>query len=421
MSTELRNWAGNYAYHAARVHRPQSVDEIRDLVGRSAKVRALGTRHSFNNIADSTEDLISLEHFDRLIGIDREHRTVTIEAGMKYGRLGRYLHGEGYALHNLASLPHISVAGACATATHGSGDSSGNLATAVSAMEVVTADGQVVELSRERHGEQFQGMVVSLGGLGVVTKLTLNIGDAFLVRQDVYEKLPLAQLEEHCQAIFASGYSVSLFTDWQSDCINQIWRKRKVAAANDEAAAPFFGAVPAPRNRHPIAEVSAENCTPQMGAAGPWYERLPHFRMDYTPSSGQELQSEYFVPRNHAVTAIGAIAQLRKQIAPVLMISELRTIAADEMWMSPCHQRASLAIHFTWKQDWPAVRKLLVEIEGRLAPFEARPHWGKLFTMSPQLLQRLYPKMPEFRELLTSFDPRGKFRNAFLDRYIFGA
>jgi alditol oxidase len=422
MTANQHNWAGNYAYGAARFHYPETVEQVQELVARSRKLRVVGSRHSFNGIADSTEDMISLERLDSGVTFDRERSTATVPAGIKYGHLCRRLHSEGYALHNMASLPHISVAGACATATHGSGDGNGNLATAVAGMELVTADGVVVEISREQHGEQFQGAVVGLGGLGVVTKLTLDIVPAFAMQQEVYENLPLAQLEDHFDAIVSSAYSVSLFTDWQDERVNQVWLKRRLSDEAGIAVAPtFFGATLAPGDQHPIARLSAEPCTTQMGIPGPWYERLPHFRIDGMPSSGEELQTEYFVPRQHAVAALRAVTQLHEQIAPLLMISEVRTVAADTLWMSMCYQQARVGIHFTWKRNWPAVQKLLPIIEERLAPFNARPHWGKLFTMAPARLQSLYEKLPDFQNLLRSYDPQGKFRNAFLDTYIFGA
>jgi len=413
------NWAGNYTYSAARLHRPETVEQVQELVIHCRKLKVLGARHSFNGIADSPEALISLEHFDQVAALDRARRTVTVEAGVRYGPLCRHLNREGYALHNLASLPHISVAGACATATHGSGDRNGNLATAVSAMEIVTADGEVVVLSREGHGEQFQGAVVGLGGLGVVTKLTLDILPAFDMRQDVYENLPLAQLEDHFDDVVSSAYSVSLFTDWRSARFNQVWFKRRVTdGAPVELEPELFGATLATSQRHPIAGLSAANCTEQLGIRGPWHERLPHFRLDYTPSSGEELQTEYFVPRQHAFAAFRAIERLREHVAPLLQISEVRTIAADNLWMSPCYKQACVSIHFTWKKNWPAVRALLPVIEEQLAPLNARPHWGKLFTMPPARLQSLYERLPDFRQLLRSYDPQGKFRNAFLDTTI---
>ncbi len=419
---EQANWAGNYTYSAARRHRPETLEQVQELVTRCRKIKVLGTRHSFNGIADTPEDLLSLEHFNQVVALDRERRTVTIEAGVRYGDLCRYLHGAGYALHNLASLPHISVAGACATATHGSGDRHGNLATIVSAIEIVTADGGAVTLSREQHGDAFAGAVVGLGGLGVVTKLTLNIVPTFAMRQDVYENLPLAQVEQRFDEIVSSAYSVSLFTDWQGANFTQVWLKRRVTEHDSFAAEPeFFGATPAGDPRHPIAGISAVNCTEQMGVPGPWHERLPHFRLEYTPSSGEELQSEYLVPRQHAVAALRAIHGLREQVAPLLQISEVRTIAADDLWMSPCYRQDCVALHFTWIKDWPAVSKLLPRLEEQLSPFDARPHWGKLFTMPPARLQSLYPKLPDFQQLLMCYDPQGKFRNAFLDAYLLGS
>lgn len=413
------NWAGNLVYASVRLHVAESVEQIQGIVMGSRRVKALGSRHSFSSIADTPGDLISLERLDRVLEIDPARRTVTVEAGIRYGRLCRELHRSGFALHNLASLPHISVAGACATATHGSGDGNGNLATAVSAIEMVRADGELVSLSRARDGETFRGAVVGLGALGVVTRLTLDILPAFEMRQVVYEDLPLAQLEEHFDEIFASAYSVSLFSDWRRPGFTQVWLKERLAPGAVAPLEPdFFGARLASAPLHPIGELSAENCTPQQGQPGPWFERLPHFRMDFTPSSGEELQTEYLVPRRHALTAVQAIARYRERIAPLLLVSELRSVGADHFWMSPCYRQGCLAIHFTWKKDWRAVRNLLPVLEAQLAPFEARPHWGKLFALAPDQVMALYENLPAFRRLLHSYDPEGKFRNDFIDRYI---
>jgi len=421
MTDAQRNWAGNYTYNAARLHRPTTIEQVQETVSRYRKLRVLGSRHSFNGIADSTEDLISLEHLNRVIALDREHHTVTIEGGVRYGPLCEYLHREGYALHNLASLPHISVAGACATATHGSGNKNGNLATAVVALEIVTANGDVVTLSRAQHADQFPGAVVGLGGLGVVTKLTLHIEPTFEMMQTLFENLALSELTKNFDEITDSAYSVSLFTDWQNASFNQVWRKQRVTDSTTETVASnFFGATPATRDLHPIGALSAENCTEQMGISGAWYERLPHFKMDFTPSSGEELQTEYLIPRQYAVAAIEAVNQIRGQIAPLLQISEIRTVAADSLWMSPCYGQSCIALHFTWKMDWEAVRQLLPLLEEQLAPFQAHPHWGKLFTLPPKQVRALYERLADFQDLLRQYDPQGKFRNDFLDTYIFG-
>jgi xylitol oxidase len=416
------NWAGNYTYQAARLHSPETVEQVQEVVRRSRKLRVLGSRHSFNAIADSTEDLISLARLAPELTFDPARRQVTITAGMTYGQLGPALYQAGYGLPNLASLPHISVAGACTTATHGSGVGQGCLATSVAALELVTADGSIVRFARDQGDEPFAGAVVALGGLGVIMRLTLDLVPAFTMRQDLYEHLALAQLDAHFEEIVAAAYSVSLFTDWQTGAMTQVWVKRRdTDPAPAVAEREWFGATLATRPLHPIGSLPAEPCTEQLGVPGPWHERLPHFRLEFTPSSGEELQTEYLVPRPHGLAAIHAVADLRARIAPLLLVTEIRTIAADDLWMSPYYRQACLAIHFTWKKDWPAVRALLPSIEAALAPFAARPHWGKLFTMPAAQVQALYPKLPDFQALLRATDPEGKFRNAFLDTYIFGA
>jgi len=357
---KLTNWAGNLEYGTDRLYSANSLEQVRDYVKKQSKLKVLGTRHCCHNLADSTHNILSLKSMDEVGALDAEAHTVTVNAGVTYGQLSPNLHTRGFALHNLASLPHISIAGACSTATHGSGEKNGNLATAVSALEIVTAASEVVKLSRQIDGEAFRGAVVGLGALGVITKITLDVQPTFMMRQYVYENLPLSEMRDHFDAIESSAYSVSLFTDWQKQRINEVWIKSRVEEGQAfEATSEFFGAKRAIRNLHPIAELSAENCTEQMGVPGPWYERLPHFRMGFTPSAGKELQSEYFVPRRHAVEAILAVERLHDQVSPHLMISEIRAIAADNLWLSPCYEQPCVTIHFTWKQDWPAVRKLM--------------------------------------------------------------
>ena len=416
----LKNWAGNLQYSTHNISYPQSAEEVQQLVKKYPRMKVLGSRHCFNNIADSKDQLVGMKNMNKVISLDTKSHTVTIEGGINYGQLCPYLDGKGYALPNLASLPHISVAGACTTATHGSGVKNRNLAAPVVALEFVSADGSLHTLSREKDGENFNAAVVGLGALGVVTKLTLNIQPTFKVRQVVYENMPMLQLKQNFDKILSAGYSVSLFTDWSSESINEVWIKSIVKDNTAFKIAPtFFGAKAATKNMHPIASISAENCTEQMGVPGPWYERLPHFKMGFTPSSGVELQSEYFIPHHNALDAILAVARLHKDITPHLFISEIRTIDADNLWMSPCYKQACVTIHFTWKQDWPAVSKLLPKIEKELAPYNARPHWGKLFTMAPAVLHKSYEKLLEFLKMIAKYDPKGKFRNEFLSKNIF--
>ena len=343
----------------------------------------------------------------------------TIDAGASYGQVCSKLHEAGFALHNLASLPHISVAGAAATATHGSGVGNGNLGSAVSGIAFIDAQGEIQHLSREQHQEVFEGVVTHLGGLGIITTLTLDLKPTFDVVQHVYQFLPVQNLLDNFTKVMSGGYSVSLFTDYQTDTVNQVWVK---TVAEQEVIAPlddYFGAMPAETNLHPIVELSAENCTDQMGVSGPWYNRLPHFKMEFTPSSGKELQSEFFVPRDKAAEVFEVVSALREQLKPVLMISEIRSIAADRQWMSPFYEQDSVAFHFTWEQDRQGVEAVLPLIQHSLQHLGARPHWGKVFTIDPDRIKSLYPNLGRFKEVLQQYDPAGKFRNDFMEKYLY--
>jgi len=417
--TRRTNWAGNVTFGAERFHVPSSVAELQDLVARSRRLRALGTGHSFNTLADTPGDLVSLAGLPRQVDVDTANASVTVGAGLTYGELAVELNAAGRALHNLGSLPHISVAGACATGTHGSGERNGNLATAVSSVTMVTADGDLVTVSRDKDPGRFPGVVIGLGALGIVTQMTLDTLPAFEVRQYVYDDLPLERSIEHLDEIAGSAYSVSLFTDWRGPEFRQAWLKRRTDVADAWEPEPrWMGGRLADGPRHPVPGMDPAHCTEQMGVPGPWHERLPHFRLEFTPSSGDELQTEYLLPRECAAEGLLALRPIASRMAAVLRICEIRTIAADELWLSPSYQRDSVAFHFTWLKDWPAVKPVLDEIEGRLAPMHARPHWGKLFRTVPQALPGLYPRLDDFRELMASCDSAGKFRNDLLDRYF---
>ena len=417
MDRAIVNWAGNIAYGARALHFPRSTGELQEIVAQATRLRALGSRHSFNRIADTTGDLVSLARLDRVLALDAAARTVTVEGGITYGQLGPALHAAGFALHNLASLPHIGVAGAIATATHGSGERHGNLATAVRALTLVTAGGDLLTL--RRGDAEFDGAVVSLGALGIVSAITLDIQPGFDISQTVYTGLPVDAFLANFDAIAAAAYSVSVFTMWQGDTIDQVWLKALAGATPHRG--DFFGAAPATRAMHPIATVDPAPATGQMGVPGPWHERLPHFRPAFMPSAGAELQSEYFVPRAHALDAFRALRALQHRIAPHLLVCEIRMVAADEQWLSMAYRQDSVAFHFTWKQDWPAVATVLPEIEAALAPFGVRPHWGKLFTLPETAIRAQYERLGVFRAFAGRLDPAGKFRNAFLDRILFGA
>jgi xylitol oxidase len=397
------NWAGNIAYRAREVARPRTVDALRELVATRDRIRALGSRHSFNELADGPGTLVSLEELPAEITVTGSRAVVP--AGVRYGVLAEFLQGQGLALPNMASLPHISVAGAVATGTHGSGDGNGCLSTAVAGLELVTASGGLRQVWRG--DPEFAGSVVALGALGVVTRVTLDVVPTYEVRQQVYVDVPWSSVLDGLDGVFASGYSVSVFTDWTGPA--QVW----VKATSEESPLPF-AARAAGEPVHMLPGESVAAVTEQGGVPGPWLDRLPHFRLGHKPSAGAELQSEYLLPRPAAAEALTRLRAMAPRIAPLLQISELRTVAADSLWLSPAHGRDVLGIHFTWRLDVPGVTALLPAVEEVLLPLGARPHWGKVF--HTREVAALYPRWTDFAELRTHHDPKGKFTNPFLDR-----
>lgn len=410
-----KNWAGNYTYRAATIARPETLDELRDLVTSAESVRALGSRHSFNDLADDQRLLVSTAALPPAIRIDEAASTVSVGGGVRYGDLARELQSAGWALHNLASLPHISIAGAIATATHGSGDKNGNLATAVSGLRILRADGEYVDLHRGDPG--FDGAVVSLGALGVVTEVTIDIQPTFDVRQRLFGGLPWDAVTERFDEITSAAYSVSLFTHWDEEAVSLAWLKERADQPTD-IGDDFFGATALTEARHMIATMDVRNTTEQLGVFGPWSERLAHFRFEFTPSNGAEIQSEYLVPRANAVEAIRAVRELAPLIAPLLLVSEIRTVAADDLWLSSASGTDAVGLHFTWQRDQAGVEAILPALEAALLPLGARPHWGKVYVDAGDVVPGLYPRLDAFRALADSFDPTGAFRNPFLTRLL---
>lgn len=409
--TQVTNWAGNVTFGSPRLHRPRSVDELRRVVRDSTRIRALGSGHSFNLVADSDHDLVRLDRLpeETVIDADPADPSVTVTAGTRYAELVTALHERGYALANLASLPHISVAGSCATGTHGSGDDQRCLSAAVRAVQLVGPEGDLTWLSRDADPETFPGAVVALGALGVVLRLSLDIEPAFEMTQRVRVGVSLDEVAAHVDDVFGAAYSVSVFTDWRDEGV--VWLKHRT----DRAEGGWNGGRPAREAMHPVPGMSPGASTEQLGTVGPWHERLPHFRPDLEPSAGKELQSELYVPREHAGAAFTALRGIGHLLAPVLYVSEVRTIRADDLWLSPAHGRDSVAFHFTWRRDPAAVVPVVAAVEERLRPLGARPHWGKVTTMAEAEVIGAYERAADFERLMVGLDPAGKFRNAFTD------
>ncbi len=414
MDEPLRNWAGNVTFRPSAVARPRSTEELSDVVASSPRLRVLGTGHSFSPVADTDGTLVVLDAMPRTIDVDVDASTVRVAAGVRWGELAPVVHSHGFALANMGSLPHISVAGSVSTGTHGSGSSPGCLASSVTALELVRADGSHDRLRQGDPG--FDGSVVALGALGVVTEAELRLVPAFDVEQTVWDDLPFAVATERFDDVMDIAYSVSLFTTWTSEVVEQVWVKRRTTDAQADLA--WTGARRADRPRHPVPGADPAACTQQGGVPGPWFERLPHFRLEFTPSSGAELQTEYMLPRDRAAEAIEAVRGVAHVVAPVLQTSEIRTVAADGLWLSPCEGRATVCLHFTWVADAEAVAPAVRAVEDALAPYAARPHWGKVFTTDPDVVRSLYPRLPDVEALRDRLDPQRRFANAFVDRYL---
>lgn len=404
------NWAGNVRFGSARVHQPESIDDLRRLVRGSSRIRALGYGHSFSRIADTAHDLVLMNGLPNTLTIDSASSSVTVASGMNYAELAAELQRSGYALPNMASIPNISIAGASATGTHGSGDTQRVLAASVAAMQLVGPDGDLIELRRDSDRDTFRGSVVALGALGVVTQLTLDIEPTYDMSQGVHLDVSLDEMLDQLDDVFSAGYSVSAFTNWDSDEA-KVWIKSR----GDQPALTLGFGRPAEHTVHPVPGRSADLCTEQLGDVGPWHERLPHFCPDATRDAGHELQSEVFLSRNVAGQAITALREIGGLFAPALLVSEIRTVRGDDLWLSPAYGRDSIAFHFTWTDNEPAVMDAVAAIEERLMPLDPRPHWGKLTTMTATQVISTYERAPDFNQLMVERDPTFKFRNDFVN------
>jgi xylitol oxidase len=408
----MKNWSGTVTFQDSKTLAPKSVDELAKIVASQPKIRARGSAHCFNAMADTNSVAVTFANMPQDIVIDKDRAIVSVPAGMKYGELAVALNDRGWAIHNMASLPHISVAGAIATATHGSGVGNGNLATAVRGLEIILPDGNIKRVTLE--DPDFAGYVVGLGLVGIVSSVDLAIEPTFNIEQTVYRGMSRETYAANLDEIMSLAYSVSYFTTWAAAGGGEVWAKFR---SGSKAPAGLFEAYPATSNRHPLPGLNPEPCTEQMAVSGPWHLRLPHFKMEFTPSAGDEIQSEFFVDRKDAPAAIAALEKIAPQINEILWVTEIRAIAPDNLWMSPHYQRDSIGIHFTWKKV-DAVYEMVKVVEAVLAPFNYRPHLGKVFSASPEYLKSVMPKMSDFTKLVKQLDPSNKFGNAFTDNLL---
>ena len=406
----MQNWSKNVDFNDREFYQPESLAELQELVRSNQKIRARGTAHCFNEIANTSSYAVNLAKMPKVIEVNAQNPSVKVSSGLTYGELAPILHSQGWALNNLASLPHISIAGSISTGTHGSGIKNQNLANQVLSLDIVTAEGNIQNI--DRTNPAFNALVVGLGLGGIVYQYELKVEPTFKIRQVIYPEIPLDILQRNFDQIMGTAYSVSYFTDWGSDRVGNLWCKFR---DDEEIPESVGGRNKADKKYHPIPAVDPVACTEQLGEAGDWHQRLSHFKLEFTPSVGEEIQTEFFIDRKDAAAAIESLTQLSNEITPLLWITELRTIAADRLWLSGAYERDTLGIHFTWKK-LDAIYPVVEKVEAALRPFNYRPHWGKVFTADAQYLSTVYPKMSEFKALIAGLDPAKKFENTFTRR-----
>lgn len=406
MTSGLGNWAGTYHFAAREVIGARTVDDVRRAVAAGGRVRAIGTRHSFTDLADTSGTLISLAGIAPDPVLDESAWTVTVGAGTSYGVLAAWLQERGWALGNLASLPHVSIAGATATGTHGSGTGNQVLSAAIAGLEYVDARGESRYVGRADPG--LAGLAVGLGAFGIITRVTLDVEPSYLVRQDMYGGLSWDRALADLDGIMSAAYSVSLFTTWLGDSVQLAWVKRRLDAVPgpaDPVPGDFYGARLATGPVR-LADAPADSLTP-VGVPGPWSQHLPDFRADSEPGTGNEIQTEYLVPLDQGAAALAAVRSLGRRMSRVLLVSQIRAVAADHLWLSGAQGHAALAIRFSWRRDIKRIIALLPTLQEALEPFGARPHWGTVwrrFSLDP-----LYPRLADARNLFEQLDPDGRF------------
>jgi xylitol oxidase len=402
------SWSGTVTYHFAAEHRPSDLDALRTLVSGSRALRPVGTAHTFSDLPDGAE-AVSLAAFDT-VEVAEDRTSVRVGAGMTHATLAEALAPHGLALENLASLPHLNVVGAVATATHGSGVRTRNLATQVRALELVLASGDLLTL--RRGDDDLAGAVVGLGLLGVVHHVELDVVPAVPHRQLVLHDADVEGLPDRLHALLDLGRSVSVFTRWDGTP-HRVWVKWR---DDDPAPDPHpLGLRVADQPEHPIAGLDTIHCTLQGGVPGPWVERLPHFRPGYLPSVGDEVQSEYHLPREHGPAAARALADVGHLLDAALLTSEIRAVAADDLWLSPQSGQDTCSFHFTWTSDTTLASAAALVVEEALAPFSPRPHWGKHFNLD---VRDAYPRLPDFLALRERLDPDRTFVGPWAERVL---
>ncbi len=412
----MKNWAGNLSFSSKEFIEIDSVKKLQTIVSNARGIKVLASGHSFSDIADTKDTLISIKNLSFEIGIDSNKREALVPAGMQYSDVSRYLEKHGWAVSNMASLGEVTIAGAILTGTHGSGSSNGILSTAVIGFEMVLESGSILTTDRENSSD-FPGFIVSLGALGVFTKYKLKIVPSFSIRQVVYENINIESIANNFDLVFDRAYSVSFFSNWAQNSTGQIWMKFLDDSKPFNISSDWIDGNLAKVKQHPVKINDASPCTDQLATSGKWLDRLPHFKLNSSPVSGDEVQTEYLVDRRYVKQYISELAEIGDEIASKVYTTEIRTIKADDLWLSGAYERETVGFHFTWRKSDSLVN-FLPKIESILGKHDGRPHWGKLFDVPKDKLPSRYPKFSDFEVLLQKYDPNKKFRNNFINKYF---
>lgn len=406
----LMNWSENFTFEATGVERPKTIAQLQDVVAAAPRAKAVGTRHCFTRIADSPGGvLVDTSGLDVGVTVDHDTMTATVPAGWSYSKIVAELEAQGVALPNLASLPHVSIAGATATGTHGSGDTNQVMAACMSGIELVDGEGELRTIDSGH--PDLKALSVGLGAFGIFTTLTVDVEPSYLVQGAYFRETSWQNLLDNLDDVMASAYSVNLHAAYSDTNVRGIWSKYRLEGSEPlDLPDELFGMTRVEGQLTP-----GKNTI--INEPGPWSERLAHFTPESAPSAeGDELQTEYFVDRKHGAAAINALRKMGADLDPHLHGTEIRTVASDDLWLSPCYRRETLSLGMTWRKHEPEVRALLPRMEEALAPFEARPHWAKLFAYDRSALLDQFEHLDATLTLAESYDPNGTFNNPYLER-----
>jgi L-gulonolactone oxidase len=428
-----RNWGRNQSCSPAAIEEPESELEVVEAVGRARAagqaVKVVGAGHSFSDIACTDGRLLRLDRLDRIVSMDRETGSVTVEGGIPLWKLNEELAQRGLALSNLGDIDRQSISGAVSTATHGGGARFGGLATFVTGLELVTAAGEVVQCSAEVEPELFACARVSLGALGVITKVTLQCEPAFrlhaverpcTVEELVRDLDEIADANEHIDCYWFPHTDVATVkVANRTDAPVRAWRgwkryRNEVLLPNHVYAARCAvgrmrpGRIPA--NMQRVAAGIGRSQQTDVSHRILCSRRLVRF-----------VEMEYAVPRSELTQLLLQVRDLiETEGLRVDFPVEVRVAAADDIPLSTAHGRATgyLAVHLSAGTPRPRIERYFRGVEGLMLDAGGRPHWGKLHFQDAAGLSPRYPDWDRFRRVRTRVDPDGRFRNRYLDRVL---